>query len=218
MADRVILVYGDSNSHGTAPMATLEDMNRFGPSERWPGVLAAELGDGWIVCEEGLPGRTTVHPDPVEGVYKNGLAVLPAILESHRPIDIVVLMLGTNDLKHRFQVPAGEIAESVGVLVHAIRHSYCGPGETEPAVLIVAPPPILEAGCLAEKFEGGALKSRRFGEGYAAVAKHHGAGFVDAGEIITSSPLDGVHFDAAEHGKLGRAIAATIKNMPVQGE
>ena len=77
-------------------------------------MLAAELGAGWLVREEGLPGRTTVYPDPVAGVHKNGFAVLPAILESHRPIDVVVLMLGTNDLKHRFQAPVVEIAESVG--------------------------------------------------------------------------------------------------------
>ncbi len=213
MTPRTVLCYGDSNTHGTLPMATLEDMGRLNPAERWPGVVAAELGPGWLVREEGLPGRTTVHPDPVEGLYKNGLAILPAILESHRPIDVVVLMLGTNDLKHRFQVPAGEIAESAGVLVHAIRHSYSGPGETQPAVLLVAPPPILETGCLAEKFEGGAPKSQRFAEGYAAVARHHGTGFLDAGRVIVSSPVDGVHFDAAEHAKLGRAIAAALMEM-----
>jgi lysophospholipase L1-like esterase len=213
MAERMVLVYGDSNSHGTVPMQTLEDMHRFGPGERWPGVLAAELGEGWLVREEGLPGRTTVYPDPVSGVHKNGFAVLPAILESHRPIDVVVLMLGTNDLKHRFQAPVIEIAESVSLLVHTIRHSYTGPGTAQPAVLLVAPPPIHEAGCLAEIFEGGATKSRRLAEAYAVVAKRHGVGFLDAGQVITSSPLDGVHFDAAEHGKLGRAVAAALRKM-----
>ena len=168
--------------------------------------------------EEGLPGRTTVHPDPIEGVHKNGLAVLPAILESHRPIDVVVLMLGTNDLKHRFQVPVVEIGESVGLLVQAIRHSYCGPGMAQPAVLLVAPPPVLEAGCLAEIFEGGAVKSQRLAETYAGVAKHHGVAFLDAGEVIVSSPLDGVHFDADEHAKLGRAVAAALRKMQLQGE
>ncbi len=213
MADRMVLVYGDSNSHGTVPMETLEDMNRFGPAERWPGVLTATLGAGWLVREEGLPGRTTVYPDPVAGVHKNGFAVLPAILESHRPIDVVVLMLGTNDLKHRFQVPVVEIAESVSLLVHTIRHSYTGPGMTQPAVLLIAPPPILEAGCLAEIFEGGASKSQRLAGAYAAIARQHGVAFLDAGEVIVSSPLDGVHFDAAEHGKLGRAVAAAIDDI-----
>ena len=89
------------------PMATLEDAGRWGPAERWPGVLAAELGAGWRVVEEGLPGRTTVYPDPIAGVHKNGLALLPAALESHRPIDLVVLMLGTNDLQAALRGAAG---------------------------------------------------------------------------------------------------------------
>ena len=74
-------------------------------------------------------------------------------------------------------------------------------------------PPILEAGCLAEIFEGGAVKSQRFAEAYAAVAKRHGCAFLDAGAVIVSSPLDGVHFDAEEHGKLGRAVAAALTKM-----
>lgn len=213
MGERVVLAYGDSNTHGTMPMASLEDMGRFGPAERWPGVAAAALGEGWRVIEEGLPGRTTVYPDPVSGVHKNGLAVLPAILESHRPLDAVVLMLGTNDLKQRFQVPPVEIGESVGLLLHHIRHSYTGPGLAQPRMLLVAPPPVLEAGCLAEIFAGGAAKSHRLAATYAAIARRHGAAFLDAGAVIASSPLDGVHFDAAEHARLGRAVAEALTAM-----
>ena len=213
MSERVVLTYGDSNTHGTMPMATLESLGRHGPAERWPGVLAAELGAGWRVVEEGLPGRTTVYPDPVSGVHKNGIALLPGILESHRPLDFVVFMLGTNDLKQRFAVPAIEIGESVSQLVHYTRHSYLGPGQAQPRILLVAPPPVLEAGCLAEIFAGGAEKSKRLGAIYADIARRHGCGFLDAGQVIVSSPLDGVHFDAAEHGKLGRAVAAALKDM-----
>ena len=88
----------------------------------------------------------------------------------------------------------------------------------QPAVLLVAPPPILEAGCLAEIFEGGAVKSQRLADAYAAIARRHGVGFLDAGEVIVSSPLDGVHFDAAEHGKLGRAVAAALEEDAVLRE
>ena len=146
MGERVVLCYGDSNTHGTAPMATLEDLGRLGPAERWPGVLAAELGAGWRVIEEGLPGRTTVHPDPVSGAHKSGIAVLPAILESHRPIDLVAIMLGTNDFKARFQVPPVEIADSIERLVLTVRTSFCGPGAGAPDVLAICPPPVLETG------------------------------------------------------------------------
>ena len=170
MGERVVLAYGNSNTHGTMPMATLEDAGRWGPAERWPGILAQELGAGWRVVEEGLPGRTTVYPDPIAGVHKNGLALLPAALESHRPIDLVVLMLGTNDTKQRFNVPPVEIGESVSLLLHLIRHSYMGPDGGQPRTLLVAPPPVEEAGCLGEIFAGGAAKAQRLGSTYAAVA------------------------------------------------
>lgn len=212
---RTLLCYGDSNTHGTMPMAKLEDMGRYGRDLRWPGVLAAELGAGWQVIEEGHPGRTTVHPDPVSGVHKNGIAVLPAVLESHRPIDLVVLMLGTNDTKARFQVPPVEIAVSIEKLVLAIRQSFCGPEAGAPAVLVVCPPPVLEAGCLAEIFEGGAARSARLAGFLEPIARRQGAAFLDAGKVMVSSPLDGVHFDAAEHGKLGRAVAGAVRAMAI---
>ena len=213
MSDKVVLAYGDSNTHGTMPMATLEDQGRFGPGERWPGVCAAALGSGYRVVDEGLPGRTTVHPDPVEGVYKNGLALLPAILESHRPVDLVVLMLGTNDLKQKFSLPPVEIGQSIALLLQTIRQSCAGPGAGEPRVLLVAPMPIEETGCLAEMFGGGAAKSRHLAGVYAGKAALHGADFLDAGAVIAVSPLDGVHFDAAAHAALGAAIAEKIKGM-----
>jgi lysophospholipase L1-like esterase len=176
-------------------------------------VLRAELGSGWRVIEEGLPGRTTVHPDPISGVHKNGLAVLPAVLESHRPLDLVVLMLGTNDLKHRFGVPPVEIAVSIEHLVLATLRSATGPGAAAPALLLVAPPPVLEAGCLAEVFERGAAKSARLAGFYAEVAKRHGIGFLDAGRHIAASPVDGVHYDAEAHAALGRAVAGAVRAL-----
>jgi lysophospholipase L1-like esterase len=213
MGERVVLTYGDSNTHGTMPMTTLEDMGRFGPSERWPGVLAAALGSGWRVIEAGLPGRTTVYPDPVSGVHKDGLAILPAVLESHLPIDLVVLMLGTNDLKWRFQAPAIEIGESVSALVRHVLQSFAGPAARPPKLLLVAPPPVLEAGCLAEIFAGGAAKSQRLAAIYADIARRHAVPFLDAGAVIVSSPLDGVHFELDEHAKLGRAVAAKVREI-----
>lgn len=213
MNARVALCYGDSNTHGALPLRDRQTMARLGPQERWPGVMAAQLGAGWRVIEEGLNGRTTVHPDPVAGVWKNGMAVLPAVLESHRPIDVVTLMLGTNDLKARFGAPAVEIADSVEALVIAIQRSGCGPEGGAPKVLVICPPPVLEAGCLAEIFAGGAAKSRALAGHYAAVAARRGAAFLDAGGIVASSPIDGVHFDAGEHAKLGRAVAAALRDL-----
>lgn len=210
---RTVLVYGDSNSHGTAPMPTLMDMRRFGPEERWPGVMAARLGPGWRLIEEALPGRTTVHPDPVSGVHKNGLAVLPAVLESHAPIDLVILMLGTNDLKARFALPPVEIAVGVEQLVRHVRQGFTGPGGGPPAVLLVCPPAVIEAGCLGEVFAGAEPKSRRLAPFYAEVAARWGAAFFDAGTVIGPSPVDGVHFEAEDHRRLGAAIAEVVSGL-----
>jgi lysophospholipase L1-like esterase len=212
---RTLLVYGDSLSHGTVPMASLLEVRRFPPDVRWPGVAAAALGSGWRVVEEGLPGRTTVHPDPIAGVWKSGLAHLPAALESHAPIDVVALMLGTNDLKARFAVPPVEVAVSLEKLVLAIRQSFTGPEGGAPAVLVIAPPPVEEAGCLADIFAGGAAKSRRLAPLYAELARRRGAGFLDAAGHAAVGALDGVHLDAEAHAGLGRAVADAVRAMPL---
>jgi lysophospholipase L1-like esterase len=210
---RTLLCYGDSNTHGTLPMPDLDFMGRLGPGERWPSVLAGFLAPAWTVIEEGHPGRTTVHNDPLEGPHKNGLTVLPAILESHRPIDAVILKLGTNDLKARFAVTANDIARSAEKLALLIGASDAGPNGRAPAVLLVAPPPILETGCLAGMFAGGAAKSRAFAAEYAAAAAHAGIAFFDAGSVIAVDPVDGIHYDAAAHGHLARALAAEVARL-----
>lgn len=211
MSDRVILCYGDSNTHGTAPMPDLDGAGRYGPRERWPGVMAADLGKGWSVIEEGHPGRTTIHDDPLEGAWKNGMSLLPAILETHLPVDLVILKLGTNDLKARFSVTANDIARSVEKLGLAVKASGAGPGGRAPALLVIAPPPIQEVGCLAGTFEGGRAKSLRFPAEFALAAARLGAAYLDAGTLIAVDPVDGIHYDKAAHLTLGKAIAALVR-------
>ncbi len=213
---RTLLAYGDSNTHGTMPMPDLDFMGRFNSGERWPGIMAGIMAGGptgWRVIEEGHPGRTTLHDDPLEGAHKNGLAVLPAILESHRPIDAVILMLGTNDLKARFAVTANDIARSAEKLAAVILASNAGPDGGAPKVLMVAPPPILETGCLAGMFAGGAAKSAAFAREYAAAAAHAGVPFFDAGTVISVDPVDGVHYDAAAHRAIGQVLAAEVMRL-----
>jgi lysophospholipase L1-like esterase len=209
---RTILCYGDSNTYGTAPMAHLDDDRRFGHGERWVGTMRAALGADWWVVEEGLPGRTTVLDDPIEGIYKNGLTYLTPCLESHRPVDIVTIALGTNDLKLRFGMPPGDIAAGAGILVETVAKALAAFGQSA-KVLLIAPPPILEVGCLADMFAGGAVKSQSFAKHYKAVATRLGVGFLDAGSIIGSSQIDGIHFDLPEHRKLGLAVAAAVKQL-----
>jgi len=206
---RTILCYGDSNTHGTMPMPDLGSMGRYDRQTRWPGQLAALLPD-WQVIEEGLPGRTTVHDDPIEGAHRNGLAVLPAILESHRPIDVVILMLGTNDLKQRFSVNALDIALSLEKLVLAIRGSGCGPDGAAPGVILVAPPPILEVQDLGVMFAGGQAKSHDLGPRLSALARALEVPFVDAGSLIGVSEIDGIHYDEPAMAALAQAFAQAV--------
>jgi lysophospholipase L1-like esterase len=189
------------------------DLRRFGRAERWPGRMAAALGAGWHVLEEGQPGRTTVHPDPVEGTHKNGIAVLPAILESHRPVDCVILMLGTNDLKARFAVTPFDVALAVERLVQTVIDSEAGPGGGAPATLLVAPPPIQEISWLAEMFEGGEAKSGRLGPLFAEFAASRNIGFLDAGKVAAPDPSEGIHLTAEAHRKLGLALAEAVAGL-----
>jgi len=210
---KTLLCYGDSNTYGSMPMAHLEDIRRHGEDVRWPSMVRQKLGAGWRVIEEGHPGRTTTHDDPVEGAHKNGLRILPAILESHAPIDLLILKLGTNDLKIRFSVTAGDISLSIRKMLMTIAGSTAGPGFAAPKVLVIAPPPILEAGCLADMFSGGAVKSAVLANAYARIAERHGAAFMDAGAHIAVDPLDGIHYSAEAHLALGDAVTEKILQM-----
>ena len=98
---KTIMCYGDSNTWGCIPLAGPQPPRRYGPAQRWPGVLRRELGDGYWIVEEGLNGRTTVWDDPLEP-FRSGKELLAPCLMTHEPIDLVIVMLGTNDLKRRF--------------------------------------------------------------------------------------------------------------------
>lgn len=198
-----ILIFGDSNTHGTTPITTLGQSDRFAPGLPWPDVLAARTG--LTVIAEGLPGRTTVHDDPVEGGMRSGAAVLPALLPSHTPLDAVVIMLGTNDLKPRFATSAFDIAKSVERLVTMTQ-------ALTPAakVLIVAPVPVVETGVLADAFAGAEARQKGLEAHLSAAANRVGAAFAAAGDYAQVSPVDGVHLDAEGHRALGEGLAAPV--------
>lgn len=205
---KTILCYGDSNTWGYHPVTK----GRYSREERWTGVLRRELGEEYEIIAEGLNGRTTVWEDPIEG-YKSGKEQLIPILTSHKPVDLVVIMLGTNDLKKRFSLSAYDIAEGAGVLVDMVHKSDCGPGERAPQVLLMAPPPVARLTEYGEMFEGAEAKSRLLSKHYRRVAKEHGCAFFDTAAVIVSSDIDGIHFDLDEHKKLGLAVAARVREI-----
>ena len=201
-----ILCFGDSNTHGTMPMPSLDFDGRFGHEARWPAVMARALGHE--VIAEGHPGRTTVHDDPMSGPHRNGLTVLPALLESHKPLDLVIVKLGTNDLKHCFHVSAHDIAFCLERLAQVIRIQA-----PSAKILIVAPPPILEQGCLAQMFAEGAAKSRQLAPAIQSMCARTGLHFFDAGQHIAVSPIDGIHYEAAAQVTLGLALADAVRDI-----
>ena len=203
-----ILCFGDSNTWGYDPAT----QDRFDRATRWPGVLREQLGAGYEVLEEGLNGRTTVWDDPIEG-HKNGRDYLIPCLETHRPLDLVIILLGTNDMKMRFSLSAFDIAQGAGVLVREAQRSAAGRAGAAPPVLLLAPPPVARLTFFADMFEGATPKSQRLGYHYRIVAEALGCSFLDTATVIVSSDLDGIHFEAAEHAKLGEAVARVVVKL-----
>lgn len=208
--EKTILCFGDSNTWGADPAGGL----RHDRSTRWPCILKKELGDEFHVVEEGLCGRTTVWDDPVEGP-KNGLKQIVPIIQSHEPLDLVIIMLGTNDLKNRFSVSALDVANSVWQLVKAARGCSYPPTGQVPEILVICPPPFapLAETKFKDMFIGGEEKSHRLAGAFEKVSEHRGFKWMNAGDIIQSSPVDGIHYGASEHGKLGKAIANYIQGI-----
>jgi lysophospholipase L1-like esterase len=207
---RTILCFGDSNTHGQVPGGT--PLDRYGLHERWPGVMARALGDGWHVIEEGLSGRTTVRDDPVEGAHKNGRTYLRPCLQSHMQLDLVIIMLGTNDLKARFNQPASEVAMGIGCLVHDIKELLPGRGGTVPEIMVVSPPPMLDD--IKEWrgiFAGAPEKSRQLAMEFEIIADSLEVHFFDAGSVASCDPIDGFHINREAHAALGLALAREVE-------
>jgi len=209
---KTILCFGDSNTWGCVPLVEFGHTRRFGPDVRWPGVVRRELGSGYQVVEEGLNGRTTVFDDPIEP-HRNGRTYLAPCLLTHRPVDLVVLMLGTNDLKHRFGLGPADIAAGAESLIELIARSEAGADGGAPLVLLVCPPPLARLTLLADEFADSTSKSQRLAGHYEQVAAATGCAFLDAGTVIRSSDVDGIHLDAEEHEKLGVTVAERVRAL-----
>ena len=205
---RTALCYGDSNTWGRDPHSTA----RLPLEHRWPEVFAGKLGADVRVITEALNGRTTVWDDPIEE-HRNGKTYLTPCLLSHQPLDLVVLMLGTNDCKKRFSVSAFDIGRSVGLLLDMIQKSGCGPGGGPPQVLVVSPPPFGRMSEFVEMFEGAHEKCERLPRYYRQHAEQRGCRFFESGTVVRASDGDGVHLEAADQVKLGERLAEIVREM-----
>lgn len=207
-----VLCYGDSNTFGYIP----ETGMRYPRDVRYSGRLQKLLGDDYAVIEEGCNGRTTIHDDPIDG-WKNGLDYLKPCLNSHKPIDIVVLMLGSNDLKDTFHLTAKEIADGASILVEVIRDFTQEKQGYIPKIILVSPPEI-GVGIKTSPFygafyENAIAESRKFPEFYKAVAQKYGCIFFNAAEYIYPSEADSLHLTPEGHSVLAEKLCEVIKNV-----
>ena len=204
----LMMCFGDSNTHGTPPMKEQGEYRRFNANTRWPCRAARNLG--WDLVEEGLPGRTAQWGDAVMGPIMNGIDGLKIALQSHGPIDWLVIMLGTNDAKARFGASAEQIAGGIAALLDIAQSPEMQARHAGFRVLLICPPPVLEQGPIADQFYGARRRSLEVPLLYKALAAARGVAFLDAGQVISVSPQDGVHFDADAHAALADAVAATL--------
>jgi lysophospholipase L1-like esterase len=207
VTERTVLCFGDSNTYGSIPG---EPGGRFARDVRWPGVLARRLGDGWHVVEEGLPGRTTVFDDPLSP-HRRGADYLPPCLASHTPLDVVVIFLGTNDLKARLGAGAADIAAGVGVIAQTVLGSGSGPEGDPPRVLLLGLPRL--GAPLGPEFSGAEQKAAELPRYLAEEAAAIGVELLDLAEVVTYSPLDGFHLDSTGHAAVGEAVARRLTAM-----
>lgn len=211
-----IMCFGDSLTWGWIPVKEGWPTYRYPLEQRWTGVMAEALGPGYHMVEEGLSARTTNLDDPNDARL-NGASYLPTALASHLPLDLVIVMLGTNDTKSYFRRTPYEIANGMGKLVGQILTSAYGVGTPYPApkALIVAPPPLtpMPDPWFEGMFEGGHEKSRQLAKQYQALANFVKVDFLNAGDFITTDGVDGIHFTAENNAELGRAIAGKVREI-----
>lgn len=207
-----ILVYADSLSWGIVPGTR----QRLEFERRWPGVMESGLNEGGRrvrVIEDCLNGRRTVWDDPFKP-GRNGLQGLAQCIESHSPLSLVILSLGTNDFQSMHAHTVWHSAQGMATLVGAIRQAPIEPGMPVPPILILAPPPMGEPrGPIAPKFEGAAQRCVGLAAAYLQVAAELGCHFFDAGCVTPSSAVDGIHLDADQHLALGRAMVGVVAGL-----
>lgn len=209
---RHILCLGDSNTHGYCadPADCADGGTRFNEDERWTMRLQKALGDGYLVTEEGLSGRTTVFSDPLHESM-DALSLAYALLKSHEPVDLLILMLGTNDTKERFGANAACIGLGMERLIQKCKTVDCWGGHG-PNILVVAPPPIGPGFHDEVMGEGCVEKSAGTAAHLAAAAERNGCHFLDAKDCEFNR-IDFMHLTRRGHAQLAEKLAAAVPTL-----
>lgn len=205
-----ILCYGDSNTWGWVPSSM--GTKRYDINNRWPSVMQNILGEEYKIIEEGLGARTTMFDDPrPEFSLRNGAETLPIILDSHSPLSLVIIMLGTTDSKEMLNLSAQDITEGMRKLIKIVKNHKNLDGCLSPKILIVVPAIVDEKAEFALKlFKGGALKTKSLIESYSKLAEEESVYYLNPTNDVKVDEFEGVHIDNKNHKILGSLIAQKI--------
>lgn len=207
-----ILCYGDSNTWGYTPGLKV----RYAPDVRWTGVLQRELGTGFRVLEDGLNARTTAYDDPCD-IWRNGRDSLPYALIAQKPLDLLIISLGTNDLKFTDAYGAARGAASLVSLAELVQGKPESSLVFPDGVKVLLVSPIRLGACVKDdpwsSLRGGYEESLQFAKYFRHAAEDKGAYFLDAQDFAEPSDIDGVHMLPEGHLALGRAIAAKVREI-----
>lgn len=220
MTKKTILCFGDSNVWGSiaSPSVRGEPSGRYDENTRWTAVLQNSLRDTCHVVEEGLCGRATIY-QTAEEPYKNGEPYLLPCLLSHRPLDLVIIMLGSNDVKKAFGLTEDRLGIGMERLVDIVQScAECGAGNIPPKVLILAPIPIRTPTGRTDYFmardgEAGIALTKRFAPIFEKIAAEKGCFFFDAAAVGEADLADGLHLTRESHIALGKALAEKVKGI-----
>ena len=208
-----IVCFGDSNTYGYDPRTG----GRYDEKTRWPKLLQELLGNDYEVIEEGQNGRTIANDDPWEGGTKCGMDYVLPMLETKRP-DLLIIMLGSNDLKIKFSLPPADIAGSMITMIMKIR-GYCEHYISCPdmKILLISPPGISEpfSESYFEPFFGGSAVSRslELAKWYKLVADQHGCYFLNATAEVSAGDVDHLHLSPEGHARMAELVNAAIKDI-----
>jgi lysophospholipase L1-like esterase len=211
---KTIVAYGDSLTYGADPGGG----PRHAYEDRWPTALEQGLGGMARVIAEGLGGRATAYDDWTAAADRNGARILPTLLESHKPLDLVIIMLGTNDLKPFVAGTAAFAARGARRLIELTRGHFAAVGEVTPEMILVAPPHTIETTNENMLSNFGGLEhlmreSQDFARHYRRHASEAGVHFFDAATVAKADPRDGVHLDAANTRAIGEGLVPLVKQV-----
>ena len=209
-----IICFGDSNTWGYDPVTG----ERYNEDTRWTMRMQKILGDGYQVIEEGQNGRTIACEDPWEWGNKKGMDYVLPMVESHRPFDLLIIMLGSNDLKKKFNLPAGDIAGSLKTMLMHLKSFLKYKCNIDPKILIVSPVWLgdeIDNSRFSEFFDGenAVMNSKRLAYWYEEAAKLFECDFFDASTVACAGKTDALHIEAESHKKLAEALAEKVQQI-----